>query len=182
MSGPKSRGVPRLLAACSAALLGVTSLAGCRERSQEPAAAKPVPPAQAREHKKPELTHRGGAQPLEQFVQEHVERAEASGTRVLVYVGAKWCEPCQRFHRALEAGELDDALHDTQFLEFDVDKDLPELKAAGYGSKYIPLFSVPDVTGHASGRAIEGSVKGDQAVRKDLVPRLVALLDGKPGE
>ena len=115
-------------------------------------------------------------------MQQHVEEADASGMRVLVYVGAKWCEPCQRFHKALESGQLDDALAGTKFIEFDSDRDAAELRAAGYGSKYIPLFSVPDQSGHASGRAIEGSVKGDGAVRESLVPRLLALLDGRPTE
>jgi thiol-disulfide isomerase/thioredoxin len=120
--------------------------------------------------------------PLEQFVQQHVEEADASGMRVLVYVGATWCEPCQRFHKALESGQLDDALAGTKFIEFDADKDRSELLAAGYGSKFIPLFSVPDQSGHASGRAIEGSIKADSAVREYLVPRLLALLDGRPTE
>jgi len=135
----------------------------------------------ARSRAKPQLTHRGQPQaPLEQFVQQHVEEADASGMRVLVYVGATWCPPCQRFHKALESGQLDEALAGTKFIEFDSDRDASELRAAGYGSKFIPLFSVPDQSGHASGRAIEGSVEGDGAVREDLVPRLLALLDGKP--
>jgi hypothetical protein len=41
---------------------------------------------------------------------------------------------------------------------------------------------VPDPTGHASGRAIEGAIKGEKAVLELLVPRLLALLDGKPTE
>jgi len=140
-------------------------------------------PLTAKSHAKPELTHRSQPQaPLEQFVQQHVEEADASGMRVVVYVGATWCEPCRRFHQALESGQLDDALAGTQFIEFDADKDASELRAAGYGSKYIPLFSVPDQSGHASGRAIEGSIKGDSGVREYLVPRLLALLDGKPTE
>jgi len=99
---------------------------------------------------------------------------------VLVYVGAAWCEPCQRFHKALESGQLDEDLAGTKFIEFDSDRDGAELRAAGYGSKYIPLFSIPDHSGHASGRSIEGAVTGE--VRQTLVPRLLALLDGKPTE
>jgi thiol-disulfide isomerase/thioredoxin len=142
-----------------------------------------VPAAVARSSAKPQLTRRSSPPaPLEQFVQQHVEEGDVSGTRVLVYVGATWCEPCKRFHEALESGELDASLAGTQFIEFDADRDRAELRAAGYASQYIPLFSVPDPTGRASGRAIEGSVKGTQAVREDLVPRLIALLDGKPTE
>jgi thiol-disulfide isomerase/thioredoxin len=155
--------------------LGVFVVSACNGKHEpQSAPTKAAPPAVAKSHAKPELAHRAqSTAPLEQFVQQHVEEADASGERVLVYVGATWCEPCQRFHKAL-AG--------TKFIEFDADRDRQELRAAGYASKYIPLFSVPDQSGHASGRAIEGSIKGDSAVRENLVPRLLALLDGKPTE
>lgn len=169
----------------SVAVALVVSSSACKERTsteQAPAAPKTIAAA-ARSQAKPELMHRPQPQaPLQQFVQQHVEEADASGKRVLVYVGATWCEPCQRFHKALASGQLDDVLAGTQFIEFDADRDRAELREAGYASKYIPLFSVPDQSGHASGRAVEGSIKGDAAVKQDLVPRLLALLDGKPTE
>ena len=165
-------------------LLGVFAVGACNGKHDAQAVATkpgaPVASAAAKSRAKPVLTHRATKAPLEQFVQQHVEEADANGTRVLVYVGATWCEPCQRFHKALESGQLDEDLAGTKFIEFDSDRDGAELRAAGYASKYIPLFSVPDQSGHASGRAIEGSVKGDGAVRANLVPRLLALLDGKP--
>lgn len=167
------------LLACSW-IFAVAACSNGAKKEQPAAPQKASPAAVARSKAKPLLMHReAGQAPLEQFVQQHVEEADASGQRVLVYVGATWCEPCQRFHKALEAGELDDALAGTKFVEFDADRDRAELKAAGYASKYIPLFSVPDPNGHASGRAVEGSIKGDKAVRENLVPRLLALLDGK---
>ena len=163
---------------------GIFAVSACNGRQKSAPATKASEPvaAVARSREKPQLKQRADAAPLEQFVQQHVEEADASGTRVLVYVGATWCEPCQRFHKALESGQLDEDLAGTKFIEFDSDRDGAELRAAGYASKYIPLFSVPDQSGHASGRAIEGSVKGDGAVRENLVPRLLALLDGKPTE
>jgi len=163
-------------------LLGVFLVSACNGRRDESAAVKKTTaPAVAKSRAKPQMARRPEPKaPLEQFVQQHVEEADASGQRVLVYVGATWCEPCKRFHKALESGQLDEALAGTKFIEFDSDRDATELRAAGYASQYIPLFSVPDQSGHASGRAIEGSVKGDGAVREDLVPRLLALLDGKP--
>jgi thiol-disulfide isomerase/thioredoxin len=167
-------------------LLGLVNVSavGCNARSkQKSESSEAAPAAVVRSRAKPELTRRSNPPaPLEQFVQQHVEQADETGVRVLVYVGATWCEPCKRFHKALESGELDEALAGTKFIEFDADRDRAELRAAGYASKYIPLFSVPDVTGHASGRAIEGSIKGDTAVLEDLVPRLLALLEGKPTE
>jgi thiol:disulfide interchange protein len=160
------------------------SIGACNGReARKPAARQAVAAASAtaRSRAKPVLLPRGKSEaPIEQFVQQHVEEADATGQRVLVYVGAAWCEPCKRFHRALQSGQLDESLAGAKFVEFDADRDREELRAAGYASKYIPLFSVPDHSGHASGRAIEGSVKGDAAVREDLVPRLLALLDGRP--
>lgn len=175
----------RLVAVCAILALGACNGKRDEAVAATPTTAKPaeVAPAAAgaKSRAKPQLTRRPQPHaPLEQFVQQHVEEADASGRRVLVYVGATWCEPCQRFHKALESGQLDQELAGTHFIEFDADRDAVELRAAGYASKYIPLFSVPDQSGHASGRAIEGSIKGDDAVRANLVPRLLALLDGKP--
>lgn len=162
--------------------LGIFAVSACKGSERSSSATKGVAAAasaSAKSREKPQLKRRSDAAPLEQFVQQHVEEADAQGQRVLVYVGATWCEPCQRFHKALESGELDEELAGTKFLEFDADKDRAELRSAGYTSQYIPLFSVPDHSGHSSGLAIEGSIKGDDAVKKNLVPRLLALLDGK---
>jgi thiol:disulfide interchange protein len=167
------------LLGCAGVFVLVACAGGAKKEERAKAQTAPVAAAAVRSKAKPLLAHRADQVPLEQFVQQHVEEADASGQRVLVYVGATWCEPCQRFHKALEAGELDDALAGTKFIEFDADHDRAELKAAGYSSKYIPLFSVPASNGHSSGRAIEGSIKGDKAVRENLVPRLLALMDGK---
>jgi len=120
--------------------------------------------------------------PLEQFVQREVERAQAEGGKVLVYVGATWCEPCRYFHQAVEHGEVDRELTGFRFLEFDLDRDGAALATAGYGSKYIPLFAIPYPDGRASGRMIEGSIKGPGAVREDLLPRLRKLLSSDAGQ
>jgi len=95
--------------------------------------------------------------------------------RLLVYVGASWCEPCRRFHEAASAGKLDAQLGGLRLLEFDLDRDEARLRAAGYVSQLIPLFAVPGPDGRASGRQIEGSIKGDGAVVQ-ILPRLQALL------
>lgn len=169
--------------------LGLLLGAGCgggRQDERKPppnrtATAKAGAAATPRSRAKPELLGRAGSQaPVEQLVQQHVEEADASGQRVLVYVGATWCQPCRRFHQALASGQLDAPLAGTKFVEFDWDRDREELRQAGYDPKYIPLFSVPDQSGHASGRAIEGAVEGGGGLRETLVPRLLALLDGHP--
>lgn len=113
---------------------------------------------------------------IEPFVRAQLARGQADRRRVLVYVGAPWCEPCQRFHHAVEQGELDRPLSSLRFLEFDLDQDGPELNAAGYGSQLIPLLDVPEATGRAGALRIEGSIKGPTAVEQNLLPRLLSLL------
>ncbi len=93
----------------------------------------------------------------------------------MVYVGAKWCEPCQSFHKAAAKGELDGEFPDLTLLEFDLDEDRDRLATAGYVSQYIPLFAMPASDGRASEKKFEGSVKGDGAVA-NIAPRLRSLL------
>lgn len=109
------------------------------------------------------------------LVASRKKASEAVGRRVLVYVGATWCEPCRRFHDAAERGELDGELADVDVIVFDLDRDRARLSRAGYVSEYIPLFAAPRDDGRPSGRQIEGGTKGDGAV-KQLVERLKTLL------
>lgn len=113
--------------------------------------------------------------PVDEVVKRERAEAQASGQRLVVYVGASWCEPCQRFHHAAEEGQLDGKLPPVRFLEFDLDRDSDRLKAAGYTSKYIPLFALPGDDGRGSGQQIEGGIKGDGAVAH-ITPRLRRLL------
>lgn len=103
------------------------------------------------------------------------ERAKRDGRALLVYVGAAWCEPCQRFHEAAVAGEIKGDLPPIRMLELDLDRDGDRLTAAGYGSRMIPLFAVPGPDGRGGDLRIEGSIKGSGAV-SNIVPRLRALL------
>ena len=112
---------------------------------------------------------------LAAVVKKARETAAANGRDLVVYVGAKWCEPCQRFHQAAERGELDDQFPNLTVLDFDLDEDRERLVSAGYESKLIPLFVVPDASGRASDKRFEGSVKGDRAV-SNIAPRLRQIL------
>ena len=104
------------------------------------------------------------------------DNATKEGRDHIVYVGAKWCEPCQRFHQAAEKGELDSEFPNLNVMAFDLDEDRDRIKAAGYDSTYIPLFVVPSPDGRASEKRFEGGVKGDKAVA-NLTPKLHALLN-----
>ena len=108
-------------------------------------------------------------------VRREVVRAKADQRQVLVYVGATWCEPCQYFHDAAAAGELDSAFPGLRLVEFDLDRDREALARARYASKMIPLFALPREDGSGSGEQIEGSIKGPGAVAQ-ITPRLKALL------
>jgi len=109
------------------------------------------------------------------IVKRELERAARDRRQLLVYVGATWCEPCQRFHRAAAEHKLDRDFPQLRLLEFDDDRDAARLAMAGYSGKYIPLFARPGADGRGTGRQIEGSVKGDGAVG-EIAPRLHALL------
>jgi hypothetical protein len=103
-------------------------------------------------------------------------RTTAAYKHMLVYVGASWCEPCGQFHDAALAGKLDATFGDVRMLVFDADRDNEALDRAGYKYQLIPLFAVPRADGSASGRQIEGSIKGVDAVAQ-IAPRLRALVD-----
>lgn len=111
------------------------------------------------------------------LIAKEVARAEHDGRKLVVYVGAAWCEPCRDFHAAAEAGRLDAKFGDLRMLVFDEDRDGPQLVSAGYEYRMIPMFAVPKPDGTATGRHIEGSVKGADAAQ-EISPRLAALVAG----
>jgi thiol-disulfide isomerase/thioredoxin len=112
---------------------------------------------------------------VDAIVRDALAGARADGRTLVVYVGATWCEPCQHFHHAAERGQLDAAFPHMTLLEFDLDRDRERLAAAGYVSKYIPLFALPGPDGAASGKQIEGGIKGEGAV-ENLSARLREML------
>jgi thiol-disulfide isomerase/thioredoxin len=139
-------------------------LAGCQTQARTPPGPhleiRPVP---------------GDFTDLAGVVRTELANARRDGKQLLVYVGAEWCEPCKRFHDAAVAGQLDAELGQLRLLEVDNDRHLDALQRAGYRSTLIPLFAVPNPDGTASGKQIEGSIKGDGAVA-NITPRLRTLL------
>ena len=116
-----------------------------------------------------------GIEDMAAFVRLRMAHAQKQQRQLVVYVGATWCEPCRRFHDAVVSGKLDATFPNVRFLEFDADIHEQQIIAAGYASKYIPLFSVPEATGRGNGNHIMGAIKGDGAIQH-IVPRLKALL------
>jgi hypothetical protein len=133
----------------------------------------PPAPAAAPSHVEVNAGPTSGA--IEPIVRASLAKAATEKRRLVVYVGAAWCEPCQRFHHAAESGELDATFPDLTMLEFDLDRDGERLAAAGYVSKFIPLFALPGQDGRASGKQVEGGIKGQGAVGY-ITPRLKELL------
>lgn len=111
------------------------------------------------------------------LIADQLVQTQAAHRKLLVYVGASWCEPCRRFHEAAEKGAFDAQLPNLDLLVFDADKDNDRLKAAGYSSKLIPLFAIPAPDGRATGQQTEGAMKGPNMVDQ-LVARVQVLLQG----
>ncbi len=155
-----------LFAAAAALAAGGCSKAEEPVKPEPPAAKAPVVPV--------EIVKTAGDDVAE-TVRREVVRAKADKRDLLVYVGATWCEPCQYFHNAAAAGQLDATFPGLRLVEFDLDRDREALDRAGYSSKMIPLFALPRDDGSGSGEQIEGSIKGPGAVQQ-IAPRLQALL------
>jgi thiol-disulfide isomerase/thioredoxin len=119
---------------------------------------------------------KAGAGDVPELVRTEREKAEGDGRDLIVYVGAKWCEPCQRFHHAVQRGELDADFPELTILEFDLDDDRDRINAAGYASRMIPLFVKPGADGRGTDRRFEGGAKGERAVAS-IAPKLRKLLE-----
>ncbi len=82
------------------------------------------------------------------FVRTERLRAKAEGRVLVVYAGAKWCEPCKHFHALAYGGKLDTRLSRMELVEFDVDADTERLAGAGYKYRFIPYFALAGADGH----------------------------------
>lgn len=144
-------------------LLAATLVFACQR-------AHPRPPG-------PELVP-GGPGAVDEVVRGALADADRDGRRLLVYVSATWCEPCERFQKAVRAGELDALFPRLRLLKFDHDRDLPRLELAGYAGNLIPRFIVPGADGRGTDRRMEGGTKAEDTVSTSIGPRLRRLLDG----
>jgi len=164
------------LSACGApaAVQEKTPVPTQKDEAAQQAELDDAQPEAPRPKLRPELRPAGGG-PVADLVAEEFKAAEADQRKLIVYVGAPWCEPCVAFHEALLAGELDAELPATRFLEFNMDRDQERLALAGYISRLIPLFVLPQQDGRAGSQRMEGGIKGPGAVA-NLSGRLRPLL------
>lgn len=162
-----------LTAVGAAAALSVASCSRTEEAKPEPAPASSA--AEAQPTGPVQWVKAPGDVDVAAFVRGEVVKAKAENRRLIVYVGAGWCDPCERFHHAAEAGELNAALPGLRFVAFDLDRDREALDHAGYGSRMIPLFVVPRDDGSPSSARMEGGIKGEAAAA-ELTGRLTRLL------
>lgn len=162
--------LPSLLAAAA-----ITCAAGC-SKGEAPAAKKDPAPQSSAPEKAQLVFKEAPPGDMIELIQKERAAAEAKGQKLVVYVGATWCEPCKVFHQAAVSGDLDAELPPATFLEFDADRDGARLEKAGYRSRYIPLFAIPGPDGKLL-RSIEGSIKGPGAAG-EIAPRLRKLVEG----
>jgi hypothetical protein len=153
------------------ATLALATLCDCKSAPDE---SRPTPASAARVAHV-QLQDAPASGDVDALVKEALAKTSAAKRRLVVYVGATWCEPCRRFHEAAGKGELDATFPDVDMLVFDLDRDGERLAAAGYVSKYIPLFALPKTDGTSSGKQVEGGIKGEGAVAY-ITPKLQALL------
>lgn len=92
--------------------------------------------------------------------------AESAGETLVVYVGARWCKPCQHFERALASGRLDASLAGLRLLHVDLDARGAELGAHGYATNVIPYFTVPTAKGTPSARKFSTDAMGTEVVEQ----------------
>jgi hypothetical protein len=170
----------RVSLAAVRAFLGAVLVSGapvsCDRSASEPAAATAVHDAGATPHAGVTFVAAGPNGEVAPLVVDALAQAARERRTLVVYVGATWCEPCQRFHQAALHGELDADFPSLTLLEFDLDRDRDRLFRAGYKAKYIPLFVLPDTSGAASDQMLSGGIKGEGAVGF-IAPRLKALLE-----
>jgi hypothetical protein len=151
-------------------LLALLSLAGCQHAHRQPP-----------RRSGPELVEAAAEGPVDQVVRNALADAQRDGRRLLVYVSAGWCEPCERFQKAVRAGELDAYFPRLRLLKFDHDRDVARLEAAGYAGNLIPRFVIPGADGRGTAQRMEGGTKAADTVSTSIGPRLQRLLDGTPG-
>jgi thiol-disulfide isomerase/thioredoxin len=158
------------------AVLLTVCAAGCESSSSPPTASSAMPVPALRNAQVQIVPVPPDTADARSLIRAEADRARREGRVLIVYVGAPWCEPCQRFHQAAAAGELNQRFPTLRLLEFDRDMHEAALADAGCLSRMIPLFARPTSDGRCSpDRRVEGGIKGEGAVAF-IVPRLEQMM------
>src|SRR3569832_2958866 len=110
--------------------LGLFALVACQSGSSK----LDTPPG------KRELVDAPAAHDVAPIIAKEVARAEHDHKKLLVYLGATWCEPCVKFHKAAADGLLDQTFGDVRMLVFDADRDNEALVCVGFLFLFVLLF------------------------------------------
>ncbi|MFO0547615.1 MAG: thioredoxin family protein [Polyangiaceae bacterium] len=155
--------------------IGALLLAACSDQGAEPEP-RPAQSTSARaQGPKPEFVPVPAGVTGKTWIQSELARADRDGVKLVVYVGATWCEPCKAFHEALASGALDQKLAGVRFLDFDLESHAAALQDAECQSKLIPLFARPTTDGTCGAQRTEGGIKGSGAVDY-MLPHLLGIL------
>ncbi|HEU4409368.1 MAG TPA: hypothetical protein VFS43_29180 [Polyangiaceae bacterium] len=123
-----------------------------------------APSASAEPRRAPHFVEMPAETGLLDAIRGEARAAGAAGETLVVYVGARWCKPCQHFERALASGKLDASLAGLRLLHVDLDTRGAELGAHGYATKVIPYFVVPTAKGAPSARKFSTEAMGGEVV------------------
>ena len=89
-----------------------------------------------------------------------MKQAKKQDRRVVIFVSGDKAPTSRKFRDAAATGDLDGSLGRLAFLEFDFEQDTQRLATAGYLSKVVPSFVVPEANGRPSRFSFEGTGAG----------------------
>lgn len=144
------------------------SLSQCQKPDDSPSSSSTAP-------QKVELIAAPADGDIAPYLAQQLATARAQNRQLVVYVGASWCEPCQRFHQAAAEGKLDGDFPRLRLVEFDQDRDRERLEAANCHTRMLPMFSAINADGTCAEQRFAGAIKGPGALDV-IVPRLKLLL------
>jgi hypothetical protein len=147
-----------------AALCLVTLAAvGCQSRPSPT-----QPPAGARGF---ELDEVAPGRPLAVVLSDGAAKAKAKGLRPFLYIGATWCQPCQKLHRSLDDERMVDAFRGTYVIHLDLDAWERELPSVGLRVAQVPVFFQLDAQGKPTGKSLDGGAWNED-VPAEMAPPL----------
>jgi thiol-disulfide isomerase/thioredoxin len=113
---------------------------------------------------------KGGS--LASAVKAEVAKAQATGKKPVVYIGATWCPPCKAIKKFKADKQMVTAFEGAHIIELDVDDwSAADLAGLGYKANAVPVFIAVDKEGKAKGPTIDGGAWGDN-IPANMAPPL----------